>query len=78
MEHIKKAVLRQMFLIIQSYLRNGKEKNSNKQSNLLPNTIGERRTNKAPLGFKERKQSRINKIEIKKIEKINETGSLRK
>ena len=77
MEHIKKAVLRQMFLIIQSYLRNGKEKNSNKQSNLLPNTIGERRTNKAPLGFKERNQSRI-KIEIKKIEKINETGSLRK
>ena len=78
MEHIKKAVLRQMFLIIQSYLRNGKEKNSNKQSNLLPNTIGERRTNEAPLGFKERNQSRINKIEIKKIEKINETGSLRK
>ena len=70
-----------MFLIIQSYLRNGKEKNSNKQSNLVSKTIGERRTNKAPLGFKERNhkdQRIINKIEIKKIEKINETGSLRK
>ena len=41
-----KAVLREKFIAVQSYLK--KQKNSSKQSNLTPKGTRERRTNKTP------------------------------